>query len=58
VVRYDQTPLVEVQSMLKTFDSAGVRLTGTILNGFDPRKARSEYSYSYNYRYEYKNRID
>ncbi len=58
VVRYDQTPLVEVQSMLKTFDSAGVRLTGTILNGFDPRKARSEYSYNYNYRYEYKSRTD
>lgn len=58
VVRYDQTPLAEVQSMLKTFDSAGVHLTGTILNGFDPRKARSEYSYNYNYRYEYKSRAD
>lgn len=58
VVRYDQTPLAEVQSMLKTFDAAGVRLTGTILNGFDPRKARSEYSYNYNYRYEYKSRAD
>ena len=56
VVRYDQTSLVEVQSMLKTFDSAGVRLTGTILNGFDPRKARSESPY--NYRYEYKSRSD
>ena len=58
VVRYDQTPLVEVQSMLKTFDSAGVRMTGTILNGFDPRKARSAYSYNYNYRYAYKSRSD
>ena len=60
VVRYDQTPLVEVQAMLKTCDSAGVRLTGAILNGFDPRKARAGYSYNYNYnyRYEYKSRAD
>jgi tyrosine-protein kinase Etk/Wzc len=59
VIRYDQTPLAEVSALLKTFESAGLRLTGTILNGFDPRKARSGgYSYNYNYRYEYKRRAD
>jgi tyrosine-protein kinase Etk/Wzc len=51
--------LAEVSALLKTFESAGLRLTGTILNGFDPRKARSGgYSYNYNYRYEYKRRAD
>ena len=35
------------------------RLTGAILNGFDPRRAKAgHYSYNYNYRYEYKNRQD
>lgn len=59
VVRYDETPLAEVGALLKTFESAGLRLTGTILNGFDPRKARAGgYSYNYNYRYEYKRRAD
>ena len=56
VVRFDQTPLAEVQAMMKALDSAGVRLTGTILNGFDPRKASA--NQSYNYRYEYKSRAD
>lgn len=59
MVRYDQTPLAEVSALLKTFESAGVHLMGTILNGFDPRQARSGgYSYNYNYRYEYKRKAD
>lgn len=59
VIRYDATPIAEINALLKTFESAGLRLTGTILNGFDPRKARSGgYSYNYNYRYEYKRRAD
>jgi tyrosine-protein kinase Etk/Wzc len=59
VVRYDETPLAEVGALLKTFEAAGVRLTGTVLNGFDPRKARAGghyYNYNYNYRYDYKRR--
>lgn len=56
VVRFDQTPLAEVQAMMKSFDSAGVHLTGTILNGFDPSKAGA--SQSHHYRYEYKSRTD
>lgn len=57
VIRYDETPSAEVTAMVKTFESTGLKLTGTILNGFDPRKARAGgYSYNYNYRYEYKSR--
>lgn len=57
VARYDQTPTAEVSAMLKVFESSGLKLTGTILNGFDPSKARAGgYSYNYNYRYEYKSR--
>ncbi len=57
VVRYDETPIAEVSAMLRTFDTVGLRLTGVIMNGFDPRKARAGgYSYNYNYRYEYKSR--
>lgn len=58
VVRFDQTPVAEVQAMMKICDSAGVRLTGAILNCFDPSKAKAGYSYNYNYRYEYKSRTD
>ena len=59
VVRYDETPLAEVNALMKTLETAGLRLTGTILNGFDPRKARAGgYSYNYNYRYDYKRRGD
>ena len=59
VVRYDVTVLAEIDAMIKSFDSAGLRLMGSILNGYDPRKARAGgYSYNYNYRYEYKKRDD
>jgi len=59
VVRYDETPLVEVNALMKALEAAGLRLTGTILNGFDPRKARARGdSYNYNYRYDYKRRAD
>lgn len=55
VVRFDETPIGEVLAMKRTLESAGVRLSGAVLNGFDPRKANAgSYSYSYNYRYTYK----
>ena len=57
VVRYDVTMVAEIDAMIKTFESAGLRLMGSVLNGYDPRKARAGgYSYNYNYRYEYKKR--
>jgi tyrosine-protein kinase Etk/Wzc len=57
VVRYDKTPPAEVTAMTKILDSSGLKITGAILNGFDPRQAQAGgYSYNYNYRYEYKSR--
>ncbi len=58
VVRFDQTPVAEVQAMVKALESSGVKLVGTILNGFDPRKAKAAGTAGYNYRYEYKSRTD
>jgi tyrosine-protein kinase Etk/Wzc len=55
VVRFDQTPIGEVEAMKRTLEAAGIRISGAVLNGFDPRKAKAgSYSYSYNYRYAYK----
>lgn len=59
VVWFDQTPVGEVRAMLKVFEAAGVKVTGSILNGYDPKRARAHggaQAYSYNYRYEYKSR--
>lgn len=52
VVRYDNTRIAEVQALRHTLDAAGVRLAGTILNGFDPRKAQGQYGYTYRYAYQ------
>jgi len=43
---------------MKGLESAGVKLVGTILNGFDPRRAKAAGTAGYNYRYEYKSRTD
>ena len=60
VARHDVTPMGEVEASIKTFSSAGLRLSGAVLNGYDPRKARGRYGYGYGYgygyRYDYKQR--
>lgn len=56
VARHDVTPIGEVAAVLKAYQTAGLRLSGAILNGFDPRKARAGYGYGYGYRYTYKQR--
>jgi len=57
VVRYDQTPLSEVLAVKRTFETSGLKIAGSIFNGFDPKKAKADgYSYSYNYRYDYRTR--
>lgn len=56
VARHDVTTPSEIEASVKTFDSAGLRLAGTVLNGFDPRKAKAGYGYGYGYRYDYKQR--
>ena len=60
VARHDQTPMGEVEASIKTMNSAGLRFSGAVLNGFDPRKAKGGYGYGYGYgyRYEYKQRKD
>jgi tyrosine-protein kinase Etk/Wzc len=56
VARHDVTHPGEVEATIKTFSAAGLRLSGAVLNGFDPRKARGRYGYGYGYRYDYKQR--
>jgi tyrosine-protein kinase Etk/Wzc len=56
VVRHDRTPPAEVNAALRSLASGGVRVSGSVMNGFDPRRARSGYSYSYGYRYDYRRR--
>lgn len=60
VVRFDQTPAGEVEAIKRQFETAGIRLMGAVLNGFDPRRAASTsgYGYGYSYRYDYRNRRD
>lgn len=58
VARHIETPPGEIEASLKTFETAGTKLTGAILNGFDPRKAKAGYGYGYGYRYDYKQRQD
>jgi tyrosine-protein kinase Etk/Wzc len=60
VARHDITHLGEVEATIMIFSAAGLRLSGAVLNGFDPRKARGRYGYGYGYgygyRYDYKQR--
>lgn len=58
VARHDLTVPGEIEATIKTFANANLRLNGTVLNGFDPRKSKGgygyKYGYGYGYRYEYK----
>ncbi|WP_322895258.1 MULTISPECIES: polysaccharide biosynthesis tyrosine autokinase [unclassified Yoonia] len=56
VARHDETPLGEVDAAQKAFAAAGLKFSGAVLNGFDPRKASGRYGYGYSYRYDYKQR--
>jgi tyrosine-protein kinase Etk/Wzc len=51
IVRHMETPIGEVQAMLRSLETSKVPLSGIVLNGFDPRKVQGE---SYSYRYDYK----
>ncbi len=56
VARHDVTHPGEVVATMKTFSAAGLRVSGAVLNAFDPRKARGRYGYGYGYRYDYNQR--
>jgi len=53
VARHDMTLPGELDAVMKTYAAAGLRLSGAILNGFDPRKAKTGYGYGYGYGYRY-----
>ena len=56
VARHDQTRGAEVEAAMKVFAAGGLRLSGAVLNGFDPRKAGTAYGQDYSYRYSYSKR--
>ena len=54
VARHGITQLAEVEAAQKTFSAAGLKFSGAVLNGFDPKKAGSGYGYGYGYNYGYR----
>jgi tyrosine-protein kinase Etk/Wzc len=55
IVRHMETPLGEVQAMLRILETSKIPLSGMVLNGFDPRKVEGQ---TFSYRYDYKSRED
>lgn len=58
VVRFDQTPAGEIEAIQRQFQNAGSRLSGAVLNDFDPRRVGAGSAYGYSYRYDYKRQGD
>lgn len=58
VVRHDRTHIAEVQALKRSLETGGIRPTGAILNGFDPKKAQGSAGYGYTYQYSYEKRPD
>ena len=61
VARFNATHPQEFLAMKKTLETSGVKMSGAILNDYDPRAARGRYGggkygygYAYNARYSYK----
>lgn len=55
VIRFDETREAEIIAMQMQLQQGGTKLSGAILNGYDPRRAHYGYYYDYSYRYEYRN---
>ena len=55
VARHEVTPLGEMQAVQRSFEVAGQRVSGAILNGYSAKKQNSGYHYSYRYSYENRN---
>ena len=54
VARFGETQLGEIEATQQQYLNAGLRLTGAIFNGFDPKRVSSgRYSYGYHYGYRY-----
>jgi tyrosine-protein kinase Etk/Wzc len=59
VARHGVTQLGEIEATQRTLEGAGVKITGAVLNGYDPRTDSGyRYRYNYNYRYDYKSKSD
>lgn len=54
VARHGLTQLGEVDAAQKAFSAAGLKFSGAVLNGFDPKKAGAGYGYGYGYNYGYR----
>lgn len=51
IVRHEATLIGEVDAVQRTMETAGVKITGAVLNAYNPRKATgSQYSYRYDYK--------
>lgn len=55
VARHEVTPLGEMQAVQRSFEAAGQRVSGAILNGYSAKKQNSGNHYSYRYSYENRN---
>ena len=59
VVRHMQTAIGEVEAVRRMFETAGSKITGAVLNGYDPSVVGSRNAnYAYNYRYSYETTED
>jgi tyrosine-protein kinase Etk/Wzc len=59
VARYGVTQVGEIEATQRTLEGAGVKITGAVLNGYDPRSNTGyRYRYNYNYRYDYKSKSE
>lgn len=55
VVRHMETAIGEVEAVRRMFETAGSKITGAVLNGYDPSVVAGSRNatYAYNYRYSY-----
>ncbi|MBI6630768.1 polysaccharide biosynthesis tyrosine autokinase [Pontibaca salina] len=59
VVRHMETAIGEVEAVRRMFETAGSKISGAVLNGYDPSVVGSrDAHYAYNYRYSYAARED
>jgi tyrosine-protein kinase Etk/Wzc len=54
VIRFDETTATQIDATQSQLEQGGVKLSGSILNGFDPRRVKAGNAYGYTYRYDYR----
>jgi len=57
VARYGATQVGAIEATQRTLEGAGVKITGAILNGYEP-KGNTGYRYNYSYRYDYRQKAE